>query len=118
MTPRPPLLKMTTLIPNQIATPDEVNTPIGTLDFFDGVPPKETVDTIFDYVDRARAVEVFINTSPAVSVFKFRTGQREIDAACGRLGRRGLVPCCASPSLVECRSHRTNRASERIHSCT
>ena len=67
---------MTTLIPNQITTPDEVDTPIGKLDFCDGVPPTETVDTIFDYVDRARAVEVFINMIPAVSMFNIRKGQR------------------------------------------
>ncbi len=69
---------MTTLIPNQITTPDEVDTPIGKLDFCDGVPPTETVDTIFDYVDRARAVEVFINMIPAVSMFNMRKGQRAL----------------------------------------
>ncbi len=86
MATRPPVLKMTTLIPNQITTPDEVDTPIGKLDFFDGVPPKETVDTIFDYVDRARAVEVFIKMIPAVSMFNIRKGQRALGlTACNQV---------------------------------
>jgi len=34
----PPKLKMTTDIPASITTPDRVETPIGTLGFFDGVP--------------------------------------------------------------------------------
>ena len=35
---RMPTYKMTTEIPHQITTPDKVQTPIGTLEFFDGIP--------------------------------------------------------------------------------
>ena len=62
----------------QITTPDEVDTPIGTLEFFDGVPIGDTTEMVYDYVDRARAVEVFINMTPAVSMYNLRQGQRDI----------------------------------------
>jgi hypothetical protein len=75
---QPPRLKMTTDIPASITTPDKVTTSIGTLEFFDGVPGRETVDTVYDYVDRARAVEVFINLIPAVSMYHLRQGMRDI----------------------------------------
>jgi hypothetical protein len=45
---------MTTDIPSQITTPDSLDTSIGTLSFFDGVPDNATVSTVYDYVDRAR----------------------------------------------------------------
>ena len=34
----PPKMKMTTEIPESITTPDRVETRIGTLEFFDGIP--------------------------------------------------------------------------------
>jgi hypothetical protein len=75
---QPSKMKMTTDIPVSITTPDRVKTSIGSLEFFDGVPTKNTVDTVYDYVDRARAVEVFINTIPAVSMYHLRQGMRDI----------------------------------------
>jgi hypothetical protein len=73
-----PTMKMTTFIPHQITTPDRVATPIGTLEFFDGVPIGKTTEMVYDYVDRARAVEVFINMIPAVSMYHLRQGMRDI----------------------------------------
>lgn len=67
-----------TFIPHQITTPDKVDTPIGTLEFFDGVPIGNTTEMVYDYVDRARAVQVFINMIPAVSMYHLRQGQRDI----------------------------------------
>jgi len=75
-----PTMKMTTPIPHQITTPDKVDTPIGTLEFFDGVPIGKTTEMVYDYVDRARAVEVFINMIPAVSTYHIREGQRDMGA--------------------------------------
>jgi hypothetical protein len=75
-----PVFKMTTEIPNQIMTPDKVDTPIGTLEFFDGVPVGDTTEKVYDYVDRARAVQVFINMLPAVSMYHIREGQRDMGA--------------------------------------
>ena len=71
-------MAMTTDIPENVTTPDEVKTSIGTLEFFDGVPDPKTVDTVYAYVDRARAVDVFINMTPAVSMYHLRQGMRDI----------------------------------------
>ena len=75
-----PKMKMTTDIPPEITTPDVVDTSIGTLNFFDGVPTKETIDTVYDYMDRARAVQAYVSTVPGVSQYAMRQGQRDIGA--------------------------------------
>ena len=75
---KPPTYQNTTQIPASIQTPDKVETSIGKLKFFDGVPTKDTVETVYDYVDRARAVDVFINMMPAVSMYHLRQGMRDI----------------------------------------
>lgn len=67
--------KMTTPTPASLHTPDTVATSIGTLEFFDGVPDPATVDTVYDYLDRARAVEVFIDCIPLLSMDALRRGQ-------------------------------------------
>ena len=77
---KPPKMKMTTSIPKSITTPDKVRTPAGTLKFFDGVPTRGTTKAVYDYVDRARGVEVFINLMPAVSMYNIRKGQRDMGA--------------------------------------
>ena len=75
-----PTYKMTTDIPKSITTPDKVETPIGTLKFFDGIPTGDTTRAVYDYVDRARAVQVYIAMMPAVSTYHLREGQREMGA--------------------------------------
>ena len=75
-----PTYKMTTETPHTITTPDKVETPIGTLEFFDGVPIGDTKDKVFDYMDRARAVQVFVNMIPAVSMYTLREAQHEMGA--------------------------------------
>jgi hypothetical protein len=73
----PPKMKMTTHIPEEITTPDEVETSIGTLKFKNGMPDKATIDKVYDYIDLARAVEVFMNTQSGVSMWAFRKGMRD-----------------------------------------
>jgi hypothetical protein len=51
---------VTTPIPGSITTPDTVETSIGTMRYFDGVPEAVTVSTVYDYLDRSRAVEAFL----------------------------------------------------------
>ena len=53
------------MIPEQIMTPDKVQTHFGTLDFVDGVPTKETTQKLYDNLDFLRGVEVFLNFIPA-----------------------------------------------------
>ncbi len=74
-----PKMKMTTDIPESIITPDKVETPIGTLEYFDGVPIGGTKDALYDYVDRARAVQVYIEMIPAVSTYSLLQGSRDMN---------------------------------------
>lgn len=61
-------------IPDQIMTPDTVETRIGTLNFVDGVPTVETTQKVYDNLDFLRGVEVFLNFVPAASIEAFRLG--------------------------------------------
>ncbi len=76
-----PTYKMTTDIPAAITTPGSVETSIGTLRFFDGVPDRPTIETVYDYMDRARAVQAYVSTVPGVSQYAMRQGQRDIGAS-------------------------------------
>ncbi len=75
-----PKMKMTTDIPASITTADKVETPIGTLGFFDGVPIGDTKEKVYDYMDRARAAQVFVATIPAVSTYSLLQGNRDMGA--------------------------------------
>ncbi len=68
------IYRNTTPIPSGITTPDKVKTSIGDLDFFDGVPTEETAKKVYDYLDRARGVEVFLKGIPGASLQGLRKG--------------------------------------------
>jgi hypothetical protein len=72
-----PKMKMTTPIPEEITTPDKVETSIGTLKFKNGMPDKATIYKAYDYIYLARAVDVFLNTQSGVSMWAFRKGMRD-----------------------------------------
>ena len=73
-----PKMKMTTPIPANVFTPDEVKTTrLGTLRFKDGVPTEETAQKVWDQLDFQRAVELMILTTPAASLSGFRRSIRE-----------------------------------------
>ncbi len=55
-------------IPREIATPDSVQTSIGTLEYRNGAPSKETVAKVYDYLDLMHGVEAFVNAYQGVSV--------------------------------------------------
>ncbi len=63
-----------------ISTPDSVMTPIGELKFFDGVPTDDTVEMVYDNLDRMRGVQVFLNTIGGASVYRLRAGNAKIGA--------------------------------------
>ncbi len=67
-------------IPEQILTPDKVETRIGTLEFFDGIPTRETAALLYDNLDFLRGVETFLNGIPATSLEAIRRGSAEIGA--------------------------------------
>jgi hypothetical protein len=69
--------KMTTEVPENVLIPDVVETRLGTLEFFDGVPTAETAAKVWDQLDFQRAVECMILTTPAASLSGFRRGIRE-----------------------------------------
>jgi hypothetical protein len=69
--------EMTTEIPTGILTPDKVETSIGTLEYFDGVPSKETSENVYDYLDRMRGVDAFMKGIPGASVRGLIVGLEE-----------------------------------------
>jgi len=70
----PAKMKYSTEIPANVITPDTMETRIGTLNFVDGVPTKETSQKVWDQLDFSRAVEAMIMTTPAASLQGFRKG--------------------------------------------
>ena len=69
-------LRMATEIPASITTPDSVETRLGTLRFFDGLPDEATVETVYDNLDFQRGVQAFLTALPAASLSATRTGIR------------------------------------------
>ncbi len=61
-----------------ISTADKVETPIGKLEFFDGVPTDATVHKLYDNLDRMRAVQVFLDNVGALSVYSVIVGNAAI----------------------------------------
>jgi hypothetical protein len=73
--PAMPLLQGNEIPPEvlaSISTSDTVETRIGTLEFFDGLPSPETVTKVYDNLDFLRGVEVFLNAMPGASVYAIR----------------------------------------------
>jgi hypothetical protein len=69
-----------TPIPESIMTPDEVDTRLGKLMFFDGVPTQETADKLMENLLFLRGVETFLNGLPAASIEAIRRGLVSIGA--------------------------------------
>ena len=67
-------------IPEGIMTPDTVETRIGTLKFFDGIPTKETAGLVYEHLDFIRGVETFLNGIPAASLEAIRRGSVALGA--------------------------------------
>jgi hypothetical protein len=63
-----------TPIPPSIMTPDSVESRLGTLEFFDGVPTQETADNVIENLLFLRGIESFLNGVPAASIEAIRTG--------------------------------------------
>ena len=61
-----------------ISTPDKVNTSLGELKFFDGVPTDDTVKKVYDNLDRMRGTQVFLNTLGGASMYRIRAGHQKV----------------------------------------
>ncbi|MEJ2333741.1 MAG: DUF1254 domain-containing protein [Desulfobulbaceae bacterium] len=69
--------KYKTDIPANITTPDSVETRLGTLNFFDGMPDEKTVQLVYDNLDFQRGVNAFLNAIPIASIYAMREGIRK-----------------------------------------
>lgn len=69
--------KMTTDIPASVTIPDEVETSLGTLRFFDGFPDEASVEKLYDNLYFQRAVQAYLLGIPAVSMLAMRNGLTE-----------------------------------------
>ncbi len=75
-----------TPIPQGILTPDKIETRLGTLEFFDGLPTAKTVDKAYDHLDFMRGVRTFLDTIPIASMHALREGCREVGSVNGTVG--------------------------------
>ena len=57
--------------------PDNVQTAAGELKFFDGVPIGNTNDLVYDYLDRARGLSVYLDNVGAVSIYSVLLGMAQ-----------------------------------------
>lgn len=73
--------KMQTPIPPGIASPDKVETRLGTLKFFDGFPDKAAVEKLYDNLDFQRAVQAYLLALPAVNMAGLREGLLQVGPA-------------------------------------
>src|SRR4029077_14034181 len=64
--------------PPSLVTPDKVETRIGTLDFKDGAPSKETLAKVYDNIDFTHAYEAFVNTMQGVNAEAIKKGFADI----------------------------------------
>ncbi len=69
--------RMTTPKAPGVATPDRVDTSIGTLNLSDGVPKPETITTIYDNLDRSRALQAYLLAIPIVNQAGMRDSLRK-----------------------------------------
>ena len=116
--------KNTTKIPSGLITPDTVQTSIGELNFFDGVPTKETAQKTHDFLDKARGVDAFLKGIPGASLQELRKGPVPLGVdANGKVAifdklmdpmhsfsRPTLQHCISSPILYVFRPFGTNLA--------
>ena len=71
-----PTMKMTTDIPEGILTPDVLETSIGTLTSFDGVPDEKTTQLVYDNLNLQRATQAMLSTLQVASMNGMEKGMR------------------------------------------
>lgn len=72
------LLKFKTDVPTKILTPNHVETRIGELEFYDGIPTESTLEKVYENLDFIRGIDVFLNFIPATSIEGMRLGMVEL----------------------------------------
>lgn len=76
-----PRMKMTTDIPPGIASPDRVETRLGTLRFFDGFPDDTSIEKLYDNLDFQHAVQAYLLGLAPVNQLANRKGMLELGPA-------------------------------------
>jgi len=74
--PANPQFKYSTEVPPGVATPDTVESSIGTLHLDDGYPKPETIEVIYDNLDRSRALQAYLLGLPIVNQISMRDSMR------------------------------------------
>lgn len=69
--------KMTTPIAPGVATPDRLDSSIGTLHLIDGFPKPDTVEKIYDNLDRSRTLQTYLLAIPIVNQAGMRDSLRK-----------------------------------------
>jgi hypothetical protein len=77
----PTLAQISSETTKSIKIPDKLSTSLGTLEFKDGAPSKETVTKVYDYLDRMHAVEAFVNAYQGASTLAIFKGFNEAGVA-------------------------------------
>jgi len=71
-----PKMKMTTEVPEGIATPDKLETSLGLLTSFDGVPDDKTTQLVYDNLALQRAQHTYLSTIQISSMYAMEQGLR------------------------------------------
>lgn len=69
--------RMTTPIAPGVATPNRLDTSIGTLNLSDGFPAADTIEKIYDNLDRSRALQAYLLAIPIVNQAGMRDSLRK-----------------------------------------
>ena len=75
---------------SSLHSPDRLETPFGTMEFFDGVPLPATVEMGYSALDLLRGIDAFLNCMPGASMLAMRNGLRSV-------GARSNVIACTDP---------------------
>ena len=67
-----------TAIPENLTTPDTLNSSLGELTFTDGAPSDDTVQTVYDNLDLSHAVQAYNNAYQLVSLQAMHKGMKAV----------------------------------------
>lgn len=85
--PADPKLKFSTPIAPGVAVPDKIESSIGTLNLNYGYPTAETVEKIYDNLDRSRALQAYLMAIPIVN----QVGMRDSISQFGPVNQTNVI---------------------------
>jgi hypothetical protein len=85
--PADPILKYSTPIAPGVAVPDKIESSIGTLNLSYGYPSADTVEKIYDNLDRSRALQAYLMAIPVVN----QAGMRDSLAQFGPANQTDVI---------------------------